>query len=543
MNKKLVATLAVLTLVAIPAAAAMASYTWTQVGEENQLWQRIAMSDNGLVVYSSRFDNTPPYEGRIWKSIDGGSTWVEQMASPAKKIWQAIATSADGAKVIGIGYGHNSYSELLSRSTNGGASWVNVGTSSEWLGVAMSSSGSVVAAVSKTIDATNGVWRSTDGGDNWSDVTPRAGASKIEADWRSVAVSSNGDVMVAGGDNMALYVSTNSGATWTAKTPVNSGAWTSIKMSGSGQVMVATLYDGDADDNGVWISADSGVTWARTLESEGMVASSVSRDGSTIAVARYRGEVLSGAIYVSRDAGATWEAEPAPDDAWTGIGLSASGERMVVAAELGFMQVATSTTTTTTTTTVALSPETSSTTSTSTTSSSSTSTTTSSSTTTSAAPTTTSSTVVDSPPPVVSASMVESFATKPLVKDSASIAPGDTVTVRISGFQPYELVSIGVESTGAVQSQAASGRRVLVTVRADETGTIEVRTKLPMSLSGEATLWAYGRESKRGFRQTLSVGILPGTGARRVADGIVEGTLLVLAGAAVFSLRRRLCPQ
>lgn len=397
MNKKLVATLAVLTLVAIPAAAAMASYTWTQVGEENQLWQRIAMSDNGLVVYSSRFDNTSPYEGRVWKSVDAGSTWVEQMASPAKKIWQAIATSADGAKVIGIGYGHNSYSEFLSRSNDAGATWGNVGVSSEWLGVAMSSNGSVVAAVSKTIGATNGVWRSTDGGDNWSDVTPRAGASKIEADWRSVAVSSNGDVMVAGGDNMPLYVSTNSGATWTSKTSVNSGAWTSIKLSGSGQVMVATLYDGDANDNGVWVSADSGGTWVRTLESEGMVASSVSRDGSTIAVARYRGEVTSGAIYVSRDAGATWEAEPAPDDAWTGIGLSASGERMVVAAELGFMQVATSTTTTTTTTTtVAVSPETSSTTSTSTTSSSSTSTTTSSSTTTSAAPTTTSSTVVDS---------------------------------------------------------------------------------------------------------------------------------------------------
>jgi hypothetical protein len=144
--------------------------------------------------------------------------------------------------------------------------------------------------------------------------------------------------------------------------------------------------------------------------------------------------------------------------------------------------------------------------------------------------------------------MVESFATKPLVKDSASIAPGDTVTVRISGFQPYELVSIGFDDGGAVKSQAVEtralpARKVLQTVRADATGTISVEAKLPSSLSGAVTLWAYGRESKRGFRQTLSVGVLPGTGARRVADGIVEGTLLVLAGAAVFSLRRRLRPQ
>ena len=112
MRKRLAAACVAVILVIVPSAIAFASYTWTEVGQEDQRWQRIAMSDNGLVVYSSRFDDTDPYDGRIWKSNDGGSTWIEQTTSPAKKLWRDLATSADGTKVIGIGYGHNSYSEF-----------------------------------------------------------------------------------------------------------------------------------------------------------------------------------------------------------------------------------------------------------------------------------------------------------------------------------------------------------------------------------------------------------------------------------------------
>ena len=141
--------------------------------------------------------------------------------------------------------------------------------------------------------------------------------------------------------------------------------------------------------------------------------------------------------------------------------------------------------------------------------------------------------------------MVESFATKPLVKDSASIAPGDTVTVRISGFQPYELVSIGFDDGGAVKSQAVEtralpARKVLQTVRADATGTISVEAKLPSSLSGAVTLWAYGRESKRGFRQTLTVSELPDTGSADLSRNVALVVMLLGSGLALVAVRRRL---
>ena len=542
MRRRLAAACVAVVLVIVPSAIAFASYTWTSVASIDQPWRAMAVSDNGSIAYSSKTDFSAPFEAHLWKTIDGGGTWSELLTSPNKRMWTRIAMSVNGAKIVAIGYRNDSYAEYLAVSADGGTNWSQKASQLEWFDVAMSSNGSVLFAVNKSVEtAAGGVWKSDDAGDTWTDVTPFNGATKTIGPWRSVAVSSDGTKVLAARDSSSLYLSTDSGTSWTAVQSVASGMWSGAEMSGNGQLMLATVDDGNEADNGAWVSRDSGVTWSRTLALSALVDAAVSRDGSTMAVARYPRDSDPSAVYVSRDGGATWVAEPAPAGSWTGLGLSAGGERMLVAAEFGFMQVATSTTTTTTTTTTTAPPTSASQTSSSTAASTTSAAATSSSAVASASTTTTS--VVDAPAPAVTPSMIDNFASKSLVKESTSIAPGETVTIRISGFQPFELVSIGVESTGAVQSQASSGRRVLVTVRADATGTIEVRTKLPMSVSGEATLWAYGRESKRGFRQTLSVGVLPGTGARRVTDGIVEGTFLVLAGAAVFALRRRLHPQ
>lgn len=119
------------------------------------------------------------------------------------------------------------------------------------------------------------------------------------------------------------------------------------------------------------------------------------------------------------------------------------------------------------------------------------------------------------------------------------------MTVRISGFQPFELVSVGFEDGDAVKSQALEvralpARKVLQTVRADATGTISLEAKLPTSVSGEVTLWAYGRESQKGFRQTLTVSKLPDTGGGDPSRNISVVVMLLAAGSSLIGLRRRL---
>lgn len=142
--------------------------------------------------------------------------------------------------------------------------------------------------------------------------------------------------------------------------------------------------------------------------------------------------------------------------------------------------------------------------------------------------------------------MVETFKPKPLVKQE-QVAAGEPVTVRISGFQPFELVTIGFDDSGAVTSQAVgdpvrafAGKKVLLTVRADATGTIAVQAKLPTTVSGAVTLWAYGRESKVGFRQKFTVAELPKTGGDRFGINLTLSSMFVGSGVVLFGLRRRL---
>ncbi|MFM7745135.1 MAG: WD40/YVTN/BNR-like repeat-containing protein [Actinomycetota bacterium] len=419
----------------------------------------------------------------------------------------------------------------------------------------MSQSGSVVVAVNKSMsNADGGVWRSTDGGTTWADVTPVVSASKVLGMWRSVATSSNGQRIVAAKDSRGVFVSNDGGVTWVEKVPVTAGVFTDAAVSGDGSRMLVAQDTGASGEDGVWVSTDFGSTWSRTLAMTAITGGDISRDGSTMTAVRYPRTDPTSAVYVSRDGGANWVAEPAPQASWTGLALNESGERMILMAEYGRAQFATSTTTTTTTTTSTTTTTVAPTTteaSTTTAVTTSSTTTTSSSTTTTAVPSTTvaattTSTIVDSPPPAVTPSMVETFKPKPLVKDE-QVAEGETMTVRISGFQPFELVTIGFDDSGAVTSQAVgdpvrafAGRKVLVTVRADATGTISVQAKLPTTVSGAVTLWAYGRESKVGFRQKFTVAELPRTGSEGPGANVMLAGSFVASGVVLFSLRRRL---
>lgn len=106
-------------------------------------------------------------------------------------------------------------------------------------------------------------------------------------------------------------------------------------------------------------------------------------------------------------------------------------------------------------------------------------------------------------------------------------------------------MSIGFD-VPSVQSQAIgegvrtlAARKALMTVRADATGTIAVETKAPVSTTGAVTLWAYGRESKIGFRQKMMIAALPETGSK--SSGLVVNAVALLGvGTLLIASRRRL---
>lgn len=143
----------------------------------------------------------------IWKTTDGGSNWTQISSTNSNAdfyfVQKIVVTSASVVLA--------STSTGVMRSTDGGSTWTKVLTSFS-TDIEIASNGNMFAA-----DKVGKVYKSTDNGQNWADVTPKAGGKRVE-----LAVSpSNPDILYAvadggtGGADVAWFVkSTNGGSTW-----------------------------------------------------------------------------------------------------------------------------------------------------------------------------------------------------------------------------------------------------------------------------------------------------------------------------------------
>ena len=165
--------------------------------------------------------------------------------------WQTVATSADGTKLVaGGGVYDNDCNFCGSRwsgdaiyfSTNGGATWKASGPTDIWQAIASSADGTKLVAVAQAANGSGGIYTSTNSGLTWTAWT------NMPANvWSAVASSSDGTRLfaVAGlqiatqwlqGDG-SIYTSTNSGATWT-RTSAPTNDWTAVASSADGTRLV-----------------------------------------------------------------------------------------------------------------------------------------------------------------------------------------------------------------------------------------------------------------------------------------------------------------
>jgi photosystem II stability/assembly factor-like uncharacterized protein len=171
----------------------------------------------------------------------------------------------------------------------------------------------------------DGVYKSTDGGDTWTNVGMKATryVSRILVDPRNhnhVIVGALGDVF-ADNSERGVYVTDDGGKTWkqTLSVGPESGASDLAMDAQNPSVVYAgiwkfqrkpwTFTSGGAED-GIYKSTDGGATWTK-LEGHGLPASPVGRIG--LAVAPSNGnrvfaliESNEGVLWRSDDAGANW---------------------------------------------------------------------------------------------------------------------------------------------------------------------------------------------------------------------------------------------
>jgi photosystem II stability/assembly factor-like uncharacterized protein len=323
-----------------------AGATWTQVALKTN-WRAIACNDDCMVVVAATSG------GNLWRSVDMGQTWDEVASA---RNWRQVSISATGAIMSGVVYGGKVYV-----STDFGNTWAESATTDNWIDTKLTENGSVVYALTASgkifssntnaLNLTQYVitgpgaalaldWGATGGNSGLIACGSNGGIYAHQGEglevglvaanptpWNSCATSSNNGKIIATSTTGLIYISTNSGTNWTARS-ISSGNINrrALVASENGTQIYSAIYGGEIE-----YSTDSGATWSTALNNdENWIAIAASANFQKIYAVAYQGY-----IYQSQDSGATWQKVNFPKLPWISIAVSANGAKAVAATKGG----------------------------------------------------------------------------------------------------------------------------------------------------------------------------------------------------------------
>jgi len=243
--------------------------------------------------------------GGVWKTSDAGSTWKALFdRQPSLGIGEPMGVAIDPNDTDTIYVGTSGRGRVspqrqagLFKSTDGGASWVllgssypagNTGNASQF---AVDSINAVIVDPSSSaivyLASSTGVYRSTDGGRNWTRGVKSGGDARSLVLDRSSPT--NARILYAGISGAGVIQSTDGGRNWTqvlsTATPVVATALGAVAGTSMNQVVVdlappasppaaagiQVLYvaiagggpSGTPDPLGIFMSTDQGATWTQ----------------------------------------------------------------------------------------------------------------------------------------------------------------------------------------------------------------------------------------------------------------------------------------
>lgn len=299
-----VSTLLVTALVSYRPASALSNSLWEPLTTDTPLsglqWNAVSTSTDGSKVVAAQAD------GGIWTSTDSGASWTRRTEGNAlmdNRYWSNLASSADGSKLLAVAYdGYDYDGNDVWTSSDAGVNWVNRNVDGATFAMdSFVSSASSSDGTNLVIGLEDGtVYRSTNGGANWTEIMGEEGNNAP-----LVITSNTTGTKLAIGKPGAIFVSTDSGATWEEVTDPamvsNDGNIRGIKYVGA-STLYASQHAGD-----LWKSTDDGQTWTNlTEDNEDMTGSAweqldVSADGQKVVVA-----TDTGSIWMTDDGGTSW---------------------------------------------------------------------------------------------------------------------------------------------------------------------------------------------------------------------------------------------
>ena len=317
MKKLFVALLIMSGLLTVGRRACAQAWATTSAPVTN--WEAVASSADGSKLVAVVYTDGSGGGGPIFVSTDSGTNWTQTGAPLAE--WDAVAASADGSRLI-AGAGFNNPGPVYT-STNSGATWISNNLPvALWGAVASSGDGAKLAA-----GIQNGpIYISTNGGATWK----LSGApSQL---WLNIASSADGTKLIAAAYFGLIYTSTDSGATWTPNVSTTNEFWRCVVSSADGtKLLAAAAYSGGSNPGPILTSTNGGVTWTPGAVTGYWASAACSADGSRLALGGAQG---SGTL-ISTNFGATWITNDVPQGALVGLASSADGGKLVGVVQRG----------------------------------------------------------------------------------------------------------------------------------------------------------------------------------------------------------------
>ena len=236
--------------------------------------------------------------GNVWKTENSGTTWTPIFDDQGSYSIGAITLDPNNPNVVWVGTGENvsgrhaGYGDGVYRSRDGGKNWENMGLgASERIGMIRidpRDSDTVFVAAQGPLwsgGGERGLYKSTDGGENWRKVLGD-GLGNTEEDDRYTGVSEvhmdprNPDVMYAaswqrlrnvavlidGGPGTGIHKSADGGETWRRLEnglPDGMMGKTGLAVSPQNPDVIYATIELDNRTGGFWRSADGGETWQK----------------------------------------------------------------------------------------------------------------------------------------------------------------------------------------------------------------------------------------------------------------------------------------
>ena len=204
--------------------------------------------------------------GGVWKSTNGGSTWVNMSDNEVSLSSGALAIDPTNSQIIYYGTGEATYSGAsyygrgLLKSTNGGLNWVNytaglpASTYFSRIAIRPNHSTEIYAALGNS-----GLYKSTNSGVNWSQL--------VSGRCDDIIFKTSGDTAFITGSGTGYKISIDGGTTFTTNTALTMGARNHIAFcKASPNVLYVSVYLSSGSVN-VFKSTNSGLNYTQVVTS------------------------------------------------------------------------------------------------------------------------------------------------------------------------------------------------------------------------------------------------------------------------------------